>query len=379
MKIAATHNAYGAFSFNRGTSLENSVSKENMSSKTTTLGTNSGNLQSQQVHDLKKMASNLGKEKVEEKTLWQGNSKTSTISSLQTYSDSLRSQRNKAKDTTNTLKTLKYQYKNISSKILRSKTSANANQVASQARREVLRLKRQKLSKDADVEELEAAITHAKSMERIAKKKARHLQEEEMAKAAMLNHPEDEEHITSASDNGYTDDADFDETANEEYASGEENYSDDLSEEAVYGEESSYEAVYDDAMYSQLAEEYDAVYEVADAAMLDMMELMDDFNESMQDLMEEMGLDELLDTFETIKKDLTPEELKEITIKHRNKEMKDMVKADADYLKVIFDKMSRSAATPVSSPVSTPAAAPVSIGTASPSFEMPPPSISITV
>ena len=34
-----------------------------------------------------------------------------------------------------------------------------------------------------------------------------------------------------------------------------------------------------------------------------------------------------------------PEELKEITIKHRNKEMKDMVKADADYLKVIFDKM----------------------------------------
>lgn len=79
--------------------------------------------------------------------------------------------------------------------------------------------------------------------------------------------------------------------------------------------------------------------EEADTAILDMMELMDDFDESMQDLIDEMGLDELMDTFETIKKDLTPEELKEITIKHRNKEMKDMVKADADYLKVIFDKM----------------------------------------
>ena len=79
--------------------------------------------------------------------------------------------------------------------------------------------------------------------------------------------------------------------------------------------------------------------EEADTAILDMMELMDDFDESMQGLMDEMGLDELMDTFETIKKDLTPEELKEITIKHRNKEMKDMVKADADYLKVIFDKM----------------------------------------
>jgi transcription antitermination factor NusG len=105
----------------------------------------------------------------------------SIVTSTLSYSEALRNQRQQTKNTTLALKKLKYQFKNISSKILRSKTSQAAKQAAGQARREVLRLKRQKQSGNYDDEEIEAAINHAKAMERVAKKKAKHLEEEEMA------------------------------------------------------------------------------------------------------------------------------------------------------------------------------------------------------
>ena len=71
-------------------------------------------------------------------------SQDSIVTSSLSYSESLRNQRQQTKNTTLALKKLKYQFKNISSKILRSKTSQAAKQAAGQARREVLRLKRQK-------------------------------------------------------------------------------------------------------------------------------------------------------------------------------------------------------------------------------------------
>ena len=105
----------------------------------------------------------------------------SYMSNMQKYSELLRTQRTKAKDVSGKLKKLKYHYKDISSKIMRSKTSAMARQVVSQAKREVLRLKREKQSGKYDSEEIDAAIVHAKAMERIARKKVKHLEEEEMA------------------------------------------------------------------------------------------------------------------------------------------------------------------------------------------------------
>ncbi len=110
----------------------------------------------------------------------------SIVTSSLSYSESLRNQRQQTKNTTLALKKLKYQFKNISSKILRSKTSQAAKQAAGQARREIMRLKRQKQNSDSDSdsEEIDAAIAHAQAMERVAKKKAKHLEEEEMMKAA---------------------------------------------------------------------------------------------------------------------------------------------------------------------------------------------------
>ena len=85
----------------------------------------------------------------------------SMFSSTQSYGESLRAQRQQAKNTSLSLKKLKYQFKNLSTKILRSKTSLAAKQVAGQARREVLRLKSKKQSGDYDSEEIQAAIDHA--------------------------------------------------------------------------------------------------------------------------------------------------------------------------------------------------------------------------
>ncbi|MBQ6128708.1 MAG: hypothetical protein IJI51_03520, partial [Lachnospiraceae bacterium] len=50
--------------------------------------------------------------------------------------------------------------------------------------------------------------------------------------------------------------------------------------------------------------------------------------------------------------DMDPEDIRSMTIKHRNKEMKEITKADADYLKAMFDhyeQIKADGGTPVTS------------------------------
>ena len=166
----------------RGTTQITFGSRTNQSSANGILGQQNNTTASKNsVSDMKRMLARDSRSAQTQANSWGQNSiVTSTLS----YSESLRNQRQQTKNTTLALKKLKYQFKNISSKILRSKTSQAAKQAAGQARREVLRLKRQKQSGNYDEDEIEAAINHAKAMERVAKKKAKHLEEEEMAKAA---------------------------------------------------------------------------------------------------------------------------------------------------------------------------------------------------
>lgn len=56
--------------------------------------------------------------------------------------------------------------------------------VVGQAEREVLRLKREKMKENVDETEIDAAINHAKAMERVARRKVKHLLQEELAKAS---------------------------------------------------------------------------------------------------------------------------------------------------------------------------------------------------
>ena len=254
----------------------------------------------------------------------------------QSYGESLRAQRQKAKDTTFSLKKLKYQFKSLSTKILRSKTSLAARQAAGQARREILRLKSQKQSGKYDNEELEAAIEHAKAMERVAKKKARHLEEEEMAKCTggpCAGSRIEEEQLSD-----------------EETKAMEENPDDALNHadepELVQGqEETDRMAAPDPAMLQNYANCWSALESMEDVlSSLDEFsdEILKEFSESMKELFDEMGLDELSDSILSVEKDMDPADLKMMKIKHRNKEMKDIVRADAKYLKAVFDHLEKT-------------------------------------
>ena len=261
----------------------------------------------------------------------------SIVTSTLSYSESLRNQRQQTKNTTLALKKLKYQFKSISSKILRSKTSQAAKQAAGQARREIMRLKRQKQNSDSDSEEIDAAIAHAQAMERVAKKKAKHLEEEEMVKAAggiCQGDQISEEETKDVQD------------AEAENAQNEEEISAEGSADEVSGDFSAYEYAgdsYDTSDYIALG--MDAFYAQAGDFMSEMSdftsELMQEMSDSLRDLMEEMGLDGISDTAVSVNREMDPADLKMMKIKHRNKEMKDIVKADAEYLKAVFDHLEK--------------------------------------
>lgn len=257
----------------------------------------------------------------------------SMFSSTQSYGESLRTQRQQAKNTSLSLKKLKYQFKNLSTKILRSKTSLAAKQVAGQARREVLRLKSKKQSGDYDSEEIQAAIDHAKAMERVARKKARHLEEEEMAKCTggpcAGSRIDEEEKLTG-----------------EDTKTVEENQKKlDDAEESMDPVQNEYAMTDPDlAMlqtYANCGTALDSLNEVLLSLDEFSDEILDQFSESMKDLFSEMGMDELADSLMSVQRDMDPADLKMMKIKHRNKEMKDMVKADAEYLKAVIDRLEK--------------------------------------
>ena len=255
----------------------------------------------------------------------------SIVTSTLSYSESLRNQRQQTKNTTLALKKLKYQFKSISSKILRSKTSQAAKQAAGQARREIMRLKRQKQNSDSDSEEIDAAIAHAQAMERVAKKKAKHLEEEEMVKAAGGSWQGEKVCTDEESRETKDSEAEAEKTQNAEEMSG------DFSAYEYAGDSydiSDYVDLSMDAFYAQAG---DFMSEMSDFTS----EMMQEMSDSLRDLMEEMGLDGVSDTVVSVNREMDPADLKMMKIKHRNKEMKDIVKADAEYLKAVFNHLEK--------------------------------------
>ena len=262
----------------------------------------------------------------------------SIIGQSQSYADSLRASRTKAQETNLEKKKLQYSYKKISSQIVRSKTSVSARKAASAARREVLRLKRLRSSGEYDEEELQISIEHAKSMERIAKKKVAHLQQEEMIERGQ---------------NGAM--AALEEK--EEEQDQEKEPEEELTEEELAKEQEYSDPGYFDEMQLMMADMQDEMAyrmeELSEEMQLQMQEVMENNQDSMEemtsemmkmvrDAMEEMDevleLDELANTMVAPDPNMSEEDLKMLKMKHRTKEMKDIAKADGDYLKAIMDK-----------------------------------------
>lgn len=210
------------------------------------------------------------------------------------------------------LKKLQYSFKAISSQLLKTKTSSAAKQVASAAKRQVAQLKRRLKSGEYDDKELEIAITHAQKMERVAKKRMKHFQEEERAKKGGVCECQMED----------KDELDLEEALEEEKQS------------ATQEETDMAEAM------KEIVEEAMREMEISMEEMKQAMEEnMDELMESMKEVLEESGLDELAEELSGgVKPDMDPKDLEELKRKHRLDEMKDIAEADAKYLKAMFEK-----------------------------------------
>lgn len=252
----------------------------------------------------------------------------SIVDSTLQYGNQVRQSRQASSSTATNLKKLRYNAKSISSQLVRSKTSVNAKQVASKAKREVVQLKLKLQTGKYDEEELQAAIAHAQSMERAAKKKARHLEEEELVK------------ITDKATGG-------------QEASQLEDELEKRLEEAYKAQDAAMEEEAEEATEEMSEEQIREMEEAIEASMEEVQEMMESqteemtedmmgmLTEMMQDMMEET-LSDLSDSMFAISDtEMTENEFKEFKTKHRTSEDKDIMEADAKYLKAIFDHYSK--------------------------------------
>lgn len=184
-------------------------------------------------------------------------------------------------------KRLSYNFKKISNQILLSKTSANAGKALNKARGTVIMLTMKQRSSDYDDKELKDALEHAKEMARIAKKRKRHMEEEERAEKGKCLISE-----------GIEEDSDKDELENADEA-----------EEELSAEE-----------LQELAQEY--------------KELME---ESVEESLREMA-DELIST---VHEDMSEEEIEALKKRHRADELRRIMEADMKYLKALFDRLQK--------------------------------------
>ena len=285
-----------------------------------------------------RQAEQYGAASADGKRTYQGGLQSGIVSDSVNYASTVRENRTRAKDTSLKLKRLRYDFKSISSQILRSKTSNSAKQAASKARREVVRLKRLRQNGEYDSEEIQSAIQHAQAMERVAKKKARHLLEEELAKTGGPclgeledKEPSDEEmkesEEVSGAGEGMEEGAALEPSPDLNFAELQES----LEQSSIPSQES--------------IKQMDALLEKLESASLS-ESLGAEMMESVSDLLEEMGLEDLAgDLTGASGGEMDPADLKMMKMKHRLKEMKEMAEADSEYLKALFDRLAKESAS----------------------------------
>lgn len=194
-------------------------------------------------------------------------------------------------------KKINYNFKQISTRILQAKTSSNARRVLHSAKQKVVELRRKVKTSLLDNQELLNAIQHAEAMARVAKKKLKHLEEEENVKLR-----------------GGPCEADAEEKMEE-------------SAEAD--------------RYAEMAESEEADAQAFD--MEDLQELMELYQELMEEALQDMermsDLEDLM--LESPGVEMDPEDLEQMKKKHRSKELREIMEADMKYLKAMFDKLAK--------------------------------------
>lgn len=184
-------------------------------------------------------------------------------------------------------KKLNYNYKRISRQITMSRTTSGIRRVITRARDQVVDLLRKQMSGKYDETDVRHAIIHARKMERVARKKKKHLEQEEKADAtgkALIEKGEGS--------------SDEDEKELEKAANG-------LSKE-------------------------------------ELEKLIAEYEELMQEMEQASGMDEVMKEYMgATEVEMSPEEVDQLRKKHRSDEMKDIVEADMKYLKALFNKLAR--------------------------------------
>lgn len=198
-------------------------------------------------------------------------------------------------------KRLQYNFKEISTRIMQAKTSGNASRVLTSARSKVAMLKRKQQSGEYDDQDLRHAITHAEAIARVAKKRMKHLREEENAKKqggpceAEQEDKNENEEIEQLIADGDT-----------------ENFGNDVQKEL-----------------QKLKREY--------------QKLMREAQKMVEETAQESGgLEELSEEISrAAADDMDPADLELMKKKHRAKEMREIMEADMKYLKAVFDKLAK--------------------------------------
>ena len=265
------------------------------------------------------------------------------LKSSMSYGEQLRAQREKIKNASLEKKKLKYAFKDISSQIVSSKTSLSARKAAGQAKREIMRLQKEKATGKYDPEEIEAAIAHAKAMERVARKKVKHLEQEEMAKAAAGPLVDLEEREDDGREEFNIEDLKADSEENTVETASTEDVTRELLgilNEAGESLEEMGESL--QSMLDEMSDSLSAMGESLQSMLDEMSDSLGEMNESLQDMLDEMGFGELTESVKTMGKDCDPEDLKMMKIKHRCKEMKEIAKADSEYLKAVFEQLAKA-------------------------------------
>ena len=189
-------------------------------------------------------------------------------------------------------KRLRYNFKRLSNQIMQSKSSMNAKQLTTKTKFQIVDLRLKLGSGDYDYTEIHNALKHAERIARVAKKKLKHLQEEEYYQktGGKLTAQEDEE---MENDSEALTDID---------TSG-------MSQEEM------------ERLMKQIQEEMKKIEEEIEEAM-DSQDFLDEFMQ---------GFDE----------DMSPKDLEALKKKHRAEEMRDIMEADLEYLKAFFGKLSK--------------------------------------
>lgn len=284
------------------------------------------------------------------KKVYQGQSARSWLEQSKQYRDALLNARINAGEKKAKMKRLRYDFKGIASQILRSKTARCAKEAASKARREVNRLRKLKVSEGYDEEELMAAISHAKAMERVAKKKVKHLLQEEMVKnrGCAFEIEEKEKCIEEGKENFSPEDAAIEKKQKGAFSSVcyDQGGSVFMAEEEMFDQKSGLETVkairqiMKDSFADFSLESMTVSGKSTDAILLKQMEdLTEEMMDEMAAFLEDMGLEELDGQMVACTREMDESDRKLMKIKHRCKEMKDMAEADGEYLKVFFGKL----------------------------------------